>query len=182
MAVRSNTLPLYLFDILFQSLEIDHKPISKDWWMPHNPSRQAHWFRLVRFRSPLLTESLRFLFLGLLRCFSSPGALLVSYYYVQKRVPAYYHWRVSPFGNLWINAFVQLPRAFRRLRVLHRQLVPRHPSHTLTSLQTPLSKLSVKIECAIHNIYAAVKMLYQIRFRRVDRCASSPHWAGGEGT
>ncbi len=29
-------------------------------------------FRLFRFRSPLLTESLRFLFLGLLRCFSSP--------------------------------------------------------------------------------------------------------------
>ena len=30
-------------------------------------------FRLVRFRSPLLTESLRFLFIGLLRCFSSPA-------------------------------------------------------------------------------------------------------------
>ena len=28
-------------------------------------------FRLIRFRSPLLTESLRFLFLELLRCFSS---------------------------------------------------------------------------------------------------------------
>ena len=32
-------------------------------------------FRLFRFRSPLLTESLRFLFLGLLRCFSSPTYL-----------------------------------------------------------------------------------------------------------
>ena len=30
-------------------------------------------FRLLRFRSPLLTESLRFIFLGLLRCFSSPA-------------------------------------------------------------------------------------------------------------
>ena len=30
-------------------------------------------FRLFRFRSPLLTESLRFLFLWLLRCFTSPG-------------------------------------------------------------------------------------------------------------
>ena len=30
-------------------------------------------FRLFRFRSPLLTESLRFPLLGLLRCFSSPA-------------------------------------------------------------------------------------------------------------
>ena len=47
--------------------------------MPHNPSRHAVWFRLVRVRSPLLTESLRFLFHGLLRCFSSPGALVTPY-------------------------------------------------------------------------------------------------------
>jgi hypothetical protein len=47
--------------------------------MPYNPSRHADWFRLVRFRSPLLTESLRFLFHGLVRCFSSPGALLTPY-------------------------------------------------------------------------------------------------------
>ena len=33
-------------------------------------------FGLFRFRSPLLTESLRFLFLGLLRCFTSPRLAL----------------------------------------------------------------------------------------------------------
>lgn len=47
--------------------------------MPHYPNRQACWFRLFRFRSPLLTESLRFLFHGLLRCFSSAGSLLTPY-------------------------------------------------------------------------------------------------------
>ena len=31
------------------------------------------WFRLFRFRSPLLSESHRFLFLRLIRCFSSPA-------------------------------------------------------------------------------------------------------------
>ena len=36
-------------------------------------------FRLFRVRSPLLAESLRFLFLRLLRCFSSPGSLLIPY-------------------------------------------------------------------------------------------------------
>ena len=30
-------------------------------------------FRLFRFRSPLLTESLRFIFLWVLKCFTSPG-------------------------------------------------------------------------------------------------------------
>ena len=38
------------------------------------------WFRLLRFRSPLLTESLRFLLLGLLRCFSSPTYLRIPMY------------------------------------------------------------------------------------------------------
>ena len=42
---------------------------------PHLTKAASHMldrFRLIRFRSPLLTESLRFLLLGLLRCFSSP--------------------------------------------------------------------------------------------------------------
>jgi hypothetical protein len=42
--------------------------------------------------------------------------------------------RVSPFGYPRISASVQLPSAFRRLRALHRQLVPRHSPCTLDSL------------------------------------------------
>ena len=38
------------------------------------------WFRLFRFRSPLLTESLRFLFLRLLRCFTSAGVAHTGLY------------------------------------------------------------------------------------------------------
>ena len=38
-----------------------------------NPGRSR--FGLFRFRSPLLTESILFLFLRVLRCFSSPGCL-----------------------------------------------------------------------------------------------------------
>ena len=40
-------------------------------------------FRLFRFRSPLLTESLRFLFLGLLRCFTSPRVASLDYEFIQ---------------------------------------------------------------------------------------------------
>lgn len=37
------------------------------------------WFGLFRVRSPLLTESLCFLFLGLLRCFTSPRVAMGAY-------------------------------------------------------------------------------------------------------
>ena len=40
---------------------------------------KSNWFRLIRFRSPLLSESHRFLFLGLLRCFTSPGIATLPY-------------------------------------------------------------------------------------------------------
>ena len=40
-------------------------------------------FGLFRFRSPLLTESLRFLFLGLLRCFTSPRLASPDYEFIR---------------------------------------------------------------------------------------------------
>lgn len=42
--------------------------------------------------------------------------------------------RVAPFGNLRVNAFFQLAEAYRRFRVLHRLLMPRHPPAALISL------------------------------------------------
>lgn len=43
-----------------------------------NPNVHAHWFGLCPFRSPLLRISNSFfLFLRLLRCFSSPGSLRI---------------------------------------------------------------------------------------------------------
>ena len=40
-------------------------------------------FGLFRFRSPLLTESFRFLFLGLLRCFTSPRVASPDYEFIR---------------------------------------------------------------------------------------------------
>ena len=45
-------------------------------FFPKRSIKHIKAFGLIRFRSPLLTESLRFLFLRVLRCFSSPGLLL----------------------------------------------------------------------------------------------------------
>ena len=50
-------------------------------WSP-SPHRYYYlWFGLFRFRSPLLSESLfYFLFLRVIRCFSSPGSLHYAMY------------------------------------------------------------------------------------------------------
>jgi hypothetical protein len=98
-------------------------------------------FRLLRVRSPLLAESLRFLFLWLLRCFSSPGAPLTSYF-VHSWVPRHYSERISPFGYPGINASVLLPREYRCFRALRRRSVPRHSSCTLFSSSNFYKKLS----------------------------------------
>jgi hypothetical protein len=49
-------------------------------------------FELFPFRSPLLGESLRFLFLWLLRCFTSPGRLTPPYEFRRES------WGVAPCG------------------------------------------------------------------------------------
>ncbi len=66
---------------------------------------------------------------------------------IQARMTRHDPRRVSPFGYLRINTSVQLPGAFRRFRVLRRQLVPRHSSHTLKSLHF------AALECSMHDSF-----------------------------
>ena len=75
---------------------------------------ESIWFGLIRFRSPLLTESILFIFLRLLRCFTSPRVALPSLYIQLGVMPHYRHW-VSPFGNPRIKACLPLPEAYRSL-------------------------------------------------------------------
>ena len=50
-------------------------------WSPSPQKYYYSWFGLFRFRSPLLSESLfYFLFLWVIRCFSSPGSLHYTIY------------------------------------------------------------------------------------------------------
>ena len=51
--------------------------------VPQPREDKSSRFRLFRFRSPLLTESFRFLFLGLLRCFTSPRFASPDYEFIQ---------------------------------------------------------------------------------------------------
>ena len=54
-----------------------------------------------------------FLFLRVLRCFSSPG-LPSNMLCIHMSITQHNLCWVSPFGNLWINAYLQLPKAYRR--------------------------------------------------------------------
>ena len=88
--------------------------------------------------------------------------------FVQSWIDGHYPARVSPFGYLWINTSVQLPRAFRRFRVLLRQLVPRHSSYTLFSL----TRIYL-IECSIYASNSTTMQLSKNSFAglfRFDCC------------
>jgi hypothetical protein len=90
-------------------------------------------FGLVRFRSPLLTESLRFLFLRLLRCFSSAGSPCMPMY------SACNNWLLHQLGfpirRSPDQSVLTAPRSLSQLcHVLHRLLSPRHPPVALKCL------------------------------------------------
>ena len=93
-----------------------------------NPTVHAPWFGLFPFRSPLLWKSIFlsnertcfFLFLRLLRCFSSPGSLCMAMY-----LPCS-DWssssRVSPFRNQRVIGYLLLSVAYRSLSRLSSAL------------------------------------------------------------
>ena len=89
---------------------------------PH-PSK-PRWFGLIPVRSPLLGES--FLFLWVLRCFSSPGYLLKVYVFNQEmplvRNGGFPHSEIP--GSTPVHGY---PRLIAVSHVLHRHLTPRHP-------------------------------------------------------
>ena len=82
--------------------------------VPQPREDKSSRFRLFRFRSPLLTESLRFLFLGLLRCFTSPRFASPDYEFIRSITGCNTCW-VVPFGNPRITACLRLPVAYRNL-------------------------------------------------------------------
>src|SRR5215470_2872881 len=70
-------------------------------------------FRLLRFRSPLLTQSSFFLFLRVLRWFTSPG--LPCNPMDSDCSDQLQAGRVPPFGHLGVIGCLHLARAFRSL-------------------------------------------------------------------
>ena len=80
-----------------------------------------------------------FLFLWVLRCFTSPGA------HPHTRIPSVTR-RVSPFGNFRVKGYLAPHRNLSQpYHVLHRFLKPRHSPYTLCSCKeryTPLTQFA----------------------------------------
>ena len=90
-------------------------------YVVHYPTVLLPWFRLFPFRSPLLRKSnIFFLFLRVLRCFSSPGSLCIPMDSV------YSNWSlsswVSPFRNPRVKGYLLLTVAYRSLSRLSSAL------------------------------------------------------------
>ena len=99
---------------------------------PKDP--KTFWFGLFRVRSPLLAESLIcFLFLGVLRWFTSPRWLLRGYAFTARyrdmTLGGLPHSEI-PGSTLVCNS----PRLIAADHVLHRLPSPRHPPCALSSL------------------------------------------------
>ena len=100
--------------------------------VPLPQSNKFDWFGLFRFRSPLLTESLRFLLLGLLRCFTSPRVAFPGYALARKSQPA-----AGGFPHSEISGSKPAcgsPKHIAACCVLHRLSAPRHSPSALCSL------------------------------------------------
>ena len=95
---------------------------------------KTHRFGLFRVRSPLLTESLIcFLFLRVLRWFTSPSSLLPTYEF-SREIP---HFLRGGFPHSEIPGSTPVcgfPGLIAADHVLHRLPSPRHPPCALSSL------------------------------------------------
>ena len=119
------------------------------------------WFGLLPLRSPLLRESS--LFLGVLRCFSSPGAPLAL-----TRCPA-----VRRAGcPIRISPALRLPAPPRSIsprgRVLPRPLPPRHPPCALLT-DTLTHMFSIKCACSARGRATTPQRASLIHGRRTPR-------------
>ena len=108
----------------------------------HNPGGRIRRFRLLPVRSPLLGKSIVsfqkhcfFLFLRVLRCFSSPGSL--PHAMDSRTDDRGLLCRVSPFRHPRISGYLLLPAAFRSLSRLSSALSAK--ASTLRSLLLDLT-------------------------------------------
>jgi hypothetical protein len=135
-------------------------PLWRSFPEPSTPASPAKPCGLLRFRSPLLAEY--FLFLRVLRCFSSPGALYPTYVFSREYVGmpprGFPHSDIS--GSPAAHAY---PELFVVYHVLHRRLTPRHPPCALVAFDCLLrrrcvSRVSLLSSCLLF-AYELVKVL-----------------------
>ena len=114
---------LTLYAVSFHTLLLSFKVPRRGPTTPRASSR----FGLFRFRSPLLTESILFLFLRLLRCFTSPGIACFSLSLFRKRRCRITGIRLPHSEISGSKRVCRSPKLIAAYHVLHRLLAPRHP-------------------------------------------------------
>ncbi len=122
-------------------------------------------FGLLRFRSPLLTESS--LFLRVLRCFTSPSSPLRSYLFTTRcpGIPQGGFPHSDICGSL---PYHNSPQLFAVVHVLPRPLAPRHPPYALRSLTCCVCARQPR-SCRTLLTPTAV-LLYPIQFLMCHQC------------
>ena len=113
------------FHLLDLSLPVPHRG-------PTTPGASSR-FGLFRVRSPLLTESILFLFLRLLRCFTSAGIACFSLSLFRKRRHRINGVRLPHSEISGSKRMCRSPKLIAACHVLHRLLAPRHSSCALSS-------------------------------------------------
>ncbi len=108
---------------------------SLSYWCPL-PRRQVFGLGSFPFARRYLGNRGFFLFLRVLRCFSSPGSLLL-HYLIHAGMTAHYCSRVAPFRYPRVVAYLQLSAAFRSLSRLSS--APSAKASALCSLSLDLS-------------------------------------------
>ena len=161
------TLYAGAFHLLHLSFKIPHRG-------PTTPETSLR-FGLFRFRSPLLTESILFLFLRLLRCFTSPG---IAYLFLPSiagfrkerwsikttRLP---HSEISGSKRI-----CRSPKLIAAYHVLHRLLAPRHSLCALKSL-IPCLKSATQTCFPEENGFHALSV-FQPTYSRIFYCYRIP--------
>ena len=125
-------------------------------------------FGLIRFRSPLLTESS--LFLRVLRCFTSPSSPLRSYLFTA-RCPGIPQGGFPHSDICGSQPYHNSPQLFAVVHVLPRPLAPRHPPYALRSL-TCCVRARQPRSCRTLLTPTAV-LLYPIQFLMCHPCSQS---------
>src|SRR5699024_12424014 len=100
------------FDTSFQMLRLIYSVVTP-YRVSYNPNEPARWFGLFPFRSPILRESI---FLSLpagTKMFQFSASTFDTLCIYASIIRHNSYW-VPPFGNLWITAYLQLPKPYRR--------------------------------------------------------------------
>ena len=108
-----------------------------------------------------------FLFLRLLRCFSSPGSLpYVMYWRMDDRS---FSCRVSPFRNLWIIRYLLFPTAYRSLSRLSSALSAK--ASALRPYLFDLCSLSYSVMTAVRFVLSVSRLIVSL-ISLLARCRS----------